>query len=99
MLDLDKEIFGDGTNPHSFLRPCCIHVPNQERIAAILARMYGATVLDSTSNCTHIVLPNTTEKTELDNIKESSDALVVSEDWLDACFSQKELVPESNFIL
>ncbi|KAJ8736143.1 hypothetical protein PYW08_006799 [Mythimna loreyi] len=99
MLDLDKELFGEDSNPHSFLRPCCIHIPNKDSIASTLARMYGATVLDSTNDCTHIVLPKNIEKTEIDNIKESSSALVVSEDWLDACFSQKKLVPETTFIL
>ena len=98
MLDLDKEIFGDN-NPHSFLRPCFIHMPDQESIAAILARMYGATVLDNASDCTHVVLPSSTEKTELDSIRESSKALIVSEDWLDACFSQKQLVPEAEFVM
>lgn len=98
MLDLDKEMFGDN-NPHSFLRPCYIHMPHRDSIAAILARMYGATVLDSTSDCTHVVVSSTTEKTELDLIKESSKALIVTEDWLDACFLQKKLIPETEFTM
>uniref|UniRef100_A0A2A4K4N2 DNA ligase 4 n=1 Tax=Heliothis virescens TaxID=7102 RepID=A0A2A4K4N2_HELVI len=99
MLNLDKEIFGDN-NPHSFLRPCCIYIRNPDSIDAIVARMYGATVLDNpASYSTHIVVPSSIEKTDLDNLKKSSNASIVSEDWLNECFSQKQLVPEEKFLI
>ncbi|XP_022821791.1 DNA ligase 4-like isoform X1 [Spodoptera litura] len=98
MLNLDKEIFGDN-NPHSFLRPCSIHVTELEGLNAILASMYGANVLDTPStDCTHIVVPSNIEKTELDSLKTYS-AMVVSENWLEACFSEKKLVSEAEFLV
>uniref|UniRef100_A0A2H1VB16 DNA ligase 4 n=1 Tax=Spodoptera frugiperda TaxID=7108 RepID=A0A2H1VB16_SPOFR len=98
MLNLDKEIFGDN-NPHSFLRPCFIHVTEIESVNAIVASMYGANVLDTPSNdCTHIVVPSNIEKAELDTLK-TYNVMVVSENWLEACFSEKKLVPEADFLM
>ncbi|XP_035443285.2 DNA ligase 4 [Spodoptera frugiperda] len=98
MLNLDKEIFGDN-NPHSFLRPCFIHVTELESVNAIVASMYGANVLDTPSNdCTHIVVPSNIEKAEIDTLK-TYNVMVVSENWLEACFSEKKLVPEADFLM
>ncbi|CAH0695405.1 unnamed protein product [Spodoptera exigua] len=98
MLSLDKEIFGDN-NPHSFLRPCSIHVTELDSLNAILARMYGANVLDSPStDCTHIVVASNIKKAELDVLK-TYNATVVSENWLETCFSEKKFVPEEEFLM
>lgn len=93
MLNVDKELFGD-SNPFSFLRPCHICFTNRDSINITLANMYGAHVSYDLSNkeYTHIVVSNITNSDVVEDIKRQSKALVVSEDWLETCFLNKELV-------
>lgn len=101
MLSLDQEIFGEH-NPHSFLRSCSIHIMGNagQSTAAILAKMYGATLHNTPAcNCTHIVVPNSTEKNDVNNLVDQTGALVVREDWLHACLERRELVPETEFLV
>ncbi|CAB3241041.1 unnamed protein product [Arctia plantaginis] len=99
MLALDTELFDD-TNPNSFLRPYHIHITNCNSISGLLAKMYGATLYDAPhKDCTHIVVSDPAKRNEIENAKRHSTALVVSKDWLEACFARQKYVPEIEFIL
>lgn len=99
MLALDTELFDD-TNPNSFLRLYHIHITSCNNIPGLLAKMYGATLYDAPhKDCTHIVVYDPTKRNEVENAKRHSTALVVSKDWLEACFEEQKHVPEIEFIL
>ncbi|XP_028161495.1 DNA ligase 4-like [Ostrinia furnacalis] len=99
MLSLDRELFG-ASNPHSFLRACSLHVACRSGARASQAAMRGAARADVLSPAlTHVVLPADAPRAEVARLKRKLTATIVSENWLEACFAAKALVPEDEFIL
>ncbi|CAG9795060.1 unnamed protein product [Diatraea saccharalis] len=89
MLNIDHELFG-AINPYSFLRPCCIHVYNNNKFDAIKAKMFGATLCEvNSSSLTHIIISKSTNSDEIIELKKGKHALIVSEEWLDECYHKK----------
>ncbi|CAG4977768.1 unnamed protein product [Parnassius apollo] len=97
-IKLDKELFEEN-NPFSYLRPCFLSLPWSNRIYAIRAQMYGATICDLDSgNVTHVVVPKSASSRDKEEAKKLN-ALLVSEEWLDACFAEGRLTSEASFVL
>ncbi|XP_050681911.1 DNA ligase 4-like isoform X1 [Leptidea sinapis] len=92
MIEVDAEIFGNN-NPFSFLRPCLIHVIDNDVIAA-KARFFGANLQNRNGNLTHIVVPR--EFTDVINTKRN--VHVVYEDWLEKCFEERRLCNDLPFL-
>lgn len=100
MIDLDKDLFGDH-NPNSYLRQCFIHCADTRSLLALKSRLYGATLCSIESlNLTH-VLVSTKERSgdRLLEIKEKVAVPVVSEDWLEKCLLDGEMVSVAPFSL
>ncbi|CAH2050732.1 unnamed protein product, partial [Iphiclides podalirius] len=97
-IKVDNDLF-ESHNPMSFLRSCFLAIPNSDSIYSLRARMYGATLCDLDSgNVTHVVLSKMASPLEKMAAKRTNAALV-TEEWLDACFAAAKLVPETLFIL
>ncbi|XP_072942121.1 DNA ligase 4 [Epargyreus clarus] len=100
MLQIDEILFNKD-NPFSFLRGCniCVEKPLQ----ASLARFYGAEssmAMDNiTENITHVVIPKDTKPEDKEKIKRNTAAYVVSEEWLEACLTNKRMVSEIKYLL
>lgn len=99
MLELDKEVFGENS-PFGFLRSCFMHFTKHGSIQAIQAKMYGATISDLQHPAlTHVVVPKETEMQDIQTLKKSTKAKVVSEDWLEQCLLLQKYISEMDFVL
>lgn len=98
MIDLDKELFDE--NPISFLRRCFIHFSDDKSVLALKARMYGATICGLESpNLTHVVVSKKDGEEYKTEMKEKVTVPLVSDDWLEKCLIESELVSEVQFKL
>ncbi|XP_041974835.1 DNA ligase 4 [Aricia agestis] len=95
-LQLDSELFGEGPNPFSYLRPCIIYSKNP--LYSLLAKLRQATITDDMQYATHIVVPQEIDVKEMEN-KRQENAKIVTEDWLEACFESNKMVDEVDFLL
>ncbi|XP_059051045.1 DNA ligase 4-like isoform X1 [Achroia grisella] len=99
IIAVDKHIFDD-ENPFSFLRPCTIYLYNDNSIYAILAKLYGASVVfDKAADLTHVVVPTATNADVVMDLKTKFGVPVISENWLDECILSKKRICEDRFTL
>ncbi|XP_049877448.1 DNA ligase 4 isoform X2 [Pectinophora gossypiella] len=99
MLNLDKELYGDH-NPFSYLRPCFIHFVDKDTLLELKAKMYGANVHEIDSPyLTHIVISKVDNIEEVKEQKKNTNAVVVSDDWLRACFTEETLVSAAEYLI
>ncbi|XP_013133250.1 PREDICTED: DNA ligase 4 [Papilio polytes] len=96
-INVDKVLF-DNNNPYSYLRCCFLAIPNSDSLYTIRAKMYGANLCDMDCvNVTHVVLPKMASNEDKMAAK-TSEAFVVSEEWLDTCFNEGRHVQEKSFL-